>query len=103
MDAATLYLIAICHGFTANSAPCGAPFFDAHNRSPTKFQRTRENCLKAARRVEAKFPDYDLYCVGSDGTVLNASGEVMDKAAYYEALANWHAAQVRGPEAAPKN
>ena len=64
---------------------CSALFFYRHD-PPEQFQRTRENCLAAARAVEAKHVKYQAYCVGDDRAVLNASGRVIDEREYYEDL-----------------
>ena len=95
MGPVTLYLIVLCHGFTAASPPCSAPFFYADHK-PNEFQRTRENCLNAARAVEAKDPTYRAYCVSSNGAPpLNSAGVGLSEREHYEALERWYAAQER--------
>ena len=57
MDPATLYAIAVCQGFSPGGPPCSLSIY--RDDAPAKnYQRTRENCLNAARRVEEKFPTY---------------------------------------------
>jgi len=94
MDAATLYAMAVCAGFSPESPPCSLSIY--RDELPARsYQWPREGCLSAARRMEAKDAKHKVFCVGSDGVSLASSGEVVDPEAYYEALAGWHGAQKR--------
>lgn len=94
MDAATLYLIAVCAIVGPSSSPCSAPLYpDAYPASV--FQRTREDCLRAARKMEDENPKQKVYCVGDDGVSLDAAGHVWNKRAFFEEAARWYEAENR--------
>jgi hypothetical protein len=90
MDPVTLYAIGICMGFTAESMPCSAHLYSVYDPD-SDYVWTRPECLRRAERIEAKDPvKYKAYCIGKNGVSLDSKGQVVDRVAYFKALADWH-------------
>jgi hypothetical protein len=89
MDA-TLYIMGICIGFTAQSPPCGAHLYSLYE-SDSRYQWTKEACLGKARKLETRDPArYKVYCVGKDGVSLDSHGRPVDPKTYFEAVDRWY-------------
>lgn len=94
MDPLTLYAIAACSSFSADPPPCSASIYYDNTPAPS-YAWGKNRCLHAARRAEAVYPQYKVYCIGNNGVSLSSSGQVVDRDAYYKAIADWHERQDR--------